>query len=118
MTLKSGLYHAWKKLLISFCIAQHKCDGGVDSIKTEGFARRCREEIEEREQGKQSIRKEKHTRKHSKGKHHFSKMVFKSLTSLSQSIKSRQHTDDEHSNINKNTGRQNRKKTKKKQTEN
>ena len=44
-------------------------------------------------------------------------MVFKSLTSLSQSIKSRQHTDNEHSNINKNTGRQNRKKTKKKQTE-
>ena len=45
-------------------------------------------------------------------------MVFESLTSLSQSIKSRQHTDNEHSNINKNTGRQNRKKTKKKQTEN
>ena len=40
-------------------------------------------------------------------------MVFESLTSLSQSIKSRQYTDNEHSNINKNTGRQNRKKTKK-----
>ena len=61
MTLKSGLYRAWKKLLISFCVAQHKCDGDVDSVKTEGFARRCREEIEEREQGKHSIRKEKHT---------------------------------------------------------
>ena len=29
---RSGLYHAWKKLLISFCVAQHKCDGGVDSV--------------------------------------------------------------------------------------